>query len=171
MLKKSNQELEKRLKEQSVELAGANQELRAKITELDQTEKLLLSQQNLATALSSVPDLSEGLRQCLDTAISMAGVNRGGIYLVDNKTGALDLFVHKGLSPDFVKKVSHYDADSSNARFVMEGKSIYTRHQELDAPVLDPDLREGLYALAIVPIWHKNRVIGCMNLSTFSSGH
>ncbi len=166
VLKKSNQELEKRLKEQSVELAGANQELRAKITELDQTEKLLLSQQNLATALSSVPDLSEGLRQCLDTAISMAGVNRGGIYLVDNKTGALDLFVHKGLSPDFVKKVSHYDADSSNARFVMEGKPIYTRHQELDAPVLDPDLREGLYALAIVPIWHKNRVIGCMNLSS-----
>ncbi len=111
MLKKSNQELEERLREQSIELAGVKQELQAKITELEQTEKLLHSQRNLATALSSVPDLTEGLRQCLDTAISMAEVNRGGIYFLDDKTGALDLVVHKGLSPDFVRAVSHYDAD------------------------------------------------------------
>ncbi len=167
-MKKSRQELEARLRKQSVELAGVNRKLQAKITELEQTEKLMRSQRDLVMALSLVPDLPEELRQCLDTAISMAGVNRGGIYLLDEKTGALDLAVHKGLSPDFVRTVSHYDADSPNARFVMEGKPVYTRHQALEPPLGDAGLREGLCALAIVPIWHKNRVIGCMNLASDS---
>jgi len=39
VLKKSNQELEERLREQSVELAQVNRKLRAKITELEQAEK------------------------------------------------------------------------------------------------------------------------------------
>ena len=168
MLKKSNQELEERIREQSVELARVNQKLQAKITELEQTEKLMHSQRDLVMALSSVPDLPGGLRQCLDTAISMAEVNRGGIYLLDDKTGSLDLAAHKGLSPDFVRTVSHYDADSPNARIVMAGKPVYTRHQDLETPMLDAGLSEGLRALAIVPIWHDNRVIGCMNLSSES---
>ena len=167
-MKKSHQELEERLREQSVELARVNRKLRAKITELEQTEKLLRSQRDLAMALSSVPDFKSGLTACLETAIRMAGMDRGGIYLLDDNTGALDLAVHKGLSPDFVRTVSHYDTDSPNARFVMAGKPVYTRHQELEPPLGDAGLREGLCALAIVPIWHKNRVIGCMNLSSDS---
>lgn len=168
VLKKSNQELEERLKEQSVKLARTNRKLQAKITELEQTEKLMRSQRDLAMALSSAPDLKAGLTECLETGIRMAGVDRGGIYLFDDKTGALDLVIHKGLSPDFVRAVSHYDADSPQTRFVMAGKPTYTRHQELEPPLGDAGLREGLCALAIVPIWYKNRVIGCMNLSSDS---
>jgi len=167
-LKKSNQELEERLREQSVELAQVNRKLRAKITELEQAEKLLCSQRDLATALSSVPDLKSGLAECLETAIRMAGMDRGGIYLFDDKTGALDLAVHKGLSSDFVRTVSHYDANSPQTRFVMAGKPAYTRHQKLEPPLGDPGLLEGLCAFAFMPIWHENRVIGCMNLTSES---
>jgi len=85
VLKKSNQELEERLREQSVELAGVNRKLRAKITELEQTEKLMRLQRDLAMALSSVPDLKTGLTECLETAIKMAGMDRGGIYLLKDK--------------------------------------------------------------------------------------
>jgi PAS domain S-box-containing protein len=168
VLKKSNQELEERLREQSVELVRVNRKLRAKITELEQAEKLLRSQRDLAMALSSVPDLKTGLTECLETAIRMAGMNRGGIYLVDDKTGALDLVTHKGLSPDFVRAVSKYDADSPHTKFVMAGKPAYTRHQELEPPLGDPGLLQGLCAFAFVPIWHENRVIGCMNLTSES---
>lgn len=168
VLKKSHQELEERLREQSVELAGVNRKLRVKITELEQTEKLLRSQRDLATALTSVSDLKTGLTACLETAMSMAKLDSGGIYLFDDQTGALDLIIHKGLSPDFVRAVSHYDADSPQTRFVMEGKPAYTRHQELEPPLGDPGLREGLCAFAFVPIWHENRVTGCMNLASSS---
>ena len=168
MLKKSNQELEERLREQSVELAGVNRKLRAKITELEQTEKLMRLQRDLAMALSSVPDLKTGLTECLETAIKMAGMDRGGIYLLKDKTGALDLAVHKGLPLDFIRTVSHYDADSPHTRFVMAGKPAYTRLQELELPLRDPGLGEGLCAFAFMPIWHENRVIGCMNLTSES---
>ncbi len=168
VLKKSNQELEEQVREQSVKLARAKPNLPAKITELEQTEKLLRSQRDLAMALSSVSDLKSGLTACLETAISMAGTDSGGIYLFDDKTGALDLVIHKGLSPDFVRAVSHYDADSPHTRFVMAGKPAYTRHQELEPPLGDPGLLEGLCAFAFIPIWHENRVIGCMNLTSES---
>jgi len=168
VLKKSNQKLEEQLREQSVELIRTNRKLQTKITELEQMEKLLRSQRDLAMALGSVPNLKTGLTECLETAINMAGLNSGGIYLFDDKTGALDLVIHKGLSPDFVRTVSHYDADSPQTKFVMAGKPTYTQYQELETLLGDPGLFEGLCAFAFIPIWHKDQVIGCINLTSGS---
>ena len=46
---------------------------------------------------------------CLEAAIKVSEMDAGGIYLVDEDTGALNLFCHKNLSENFVKTVSHYD--------------------------------------------------------------
>jgi hypothetical protein len=63
----------------------------------------------------------------------------GGIYVVDEKTGGLDMIHHKGFTAPFVESASHYDANSPSTKLVMDGKAIYSRHTSLSVMLLQKD--------------------------------
>jgi PAS domain S-box-containing protein len=135
------------------------------ITQRRRAEELLRIQRDLAVSLSGTRELAETLRLCLEAAMQLAGMDCGGIYLLDPAADAFDLVHHHGLPPEFIANASHYPADSPNARLVKAGRPIYTRYCELVA-YDDPTLREGLRALAVLPISHEGTVIGCLNLAS-----
>ena len=139
------------------------------VTERRQIQDLLYAQRNLGVALSATNKLDEALRLCLESAIQASGMDSGGIYLVDEKTGALDLAFSRELFPDFVEAVSHYDASSPNAMLIREGKPIFGRPRNFGISDNEIDQREGLRALAVIPIWFENRVIACLNISSHVS--
>jgi PAS domain S-box-containing protein len=151
-----------------VQMAGSTRilSLCRDITARKQTEQLVLTQRDLGLALGTLSDLEQGLRLCLEAAQSVSLMDCGGIYLVDEMTSALNLVVHQGLSPDFIRSVSHYAADSANARLVMAGKPIYTEYFALGVPIDEASQREGLHAIAVIPIQHEGRVIGCLNVAS-----
>ncbi|MCP3681050.1 MAG: PAS domain S-box protein, partial [bacterium] len=130
------------------------------------TENLLNIQKDLAIAISTTRDLDEGLRFCVEAALNAAGMDCGGVYLVDTDSGALDLVFHKGLPPEFVKSALHYDADSANAQLIIAGKPIYSRHRELVVSLDRIRRDEGLSAIAVIPIQYRNQVIGCLNIAS-----
>jgi PAS domain S-box-containing protein len=136
------------------------------ITERKRMEDLVRTQRDLTLALNIARDLDEGLRICLETALNFSEMDCGGIYFVDEATGGLDLVFHKGLSPDFVKGASHYDADSPNTQLVMAGKPIYTEYLKLKVPLNAVKKHEGLRATAVLPMRHKDWVIGYLNLAS-----
>ncbi|MBN1762257.1 MAG: PAS domain S-box protein [Methanomicrobia archaeon] len=136
------------------------------LTERKRAENLLNTQHDLALALNTVTGLNEGLRLCLESVIHASGMDCGGIYLVDETTGALNLVVHTGLSPDFIESSSHYEADSPSTRLVMAGKPIYAKHSGLGVPLEEAKRREGLRASAIIPVYHEDQVIGCLNIAS-----
>ena len=136
------------------------------LTEHKRAENLINAQRDLALALNAVTGLNEGLRLCLDSAIQTSEMDCGGIYLVDETTGALDLAVHTGLSPDFIGGSSHYESDAPSTRLVMAGKPIYAQHSELGVPLDDVRRREGLRASAIIPVHLEDQVIGCLNTAS-----
>ena len=136
------------------------------ITERKRAEKLIHIQRDLALSLSAISELEEGLRLCVEAALAASEMDSGGVYLVDEASGgALDLMFYMGLSYDFVDSVSHYDSDSKNAEVVLAGKPIYTKYEKLGVPLGEAEQREGLLAIAVIPIYHENRVIGCMNIA------
>jgi len=154
------------------QLIGELRELRQRIVKLEaseaergQAEDLLRAQRELGLALSAAPGL-ETLRLCVEVAIRVSGMDCGGVYLVDETSGDVDLAFHKGLSPAFVKSVSHYDADSAHTRLVIAGQPIYARYQELDVPLDKACHREGLRAIAIIPVRYEGRVIACLNIAS-----
>ena len=150
------------------ELTGLRQqsvELKTSEAERGQAEDLLRAQRDLGLALSATAGL-ETLRLCVEVAIRVSGMDCGGVYLVDETSGGVDLAFHKGLPPAFVKSASHYDADSSSARLVMAGQPIYTRYQELDVSLDKARRREGLRAIAIIPVRYEGRVIACLNIAS-----
>ena len=136
------------------------------ITERKRAEELACAQRDLGLALGTTLGLDEALRLCLETVIRISGMDCGGIYLVDETSGALDLVLHKGLPPDFVSSASHYEADSPSAQLVMAGQPVYSEHLRLGVPVDEVRRREALRAIAILPVHHEDRVIACLNVAS-----
>jgi len=136
------------------------------ITERKQAELLILIQRDLAMAISFSHELDKALLQCLDTIAQLSEMDCGGIYLMDQDSGDLNLICNRNLSPAFIKSVSHYKADSTHARLVLQGKPIFTRYPELGLPLSQDDFAEKLRAFAVLPLIFENRVIGCLNLAS-----
>jgi len=136
------------------------------ITEPKRVDDLIRTQHDLILALSAASELDEGLRLCMDAALHISEMDCGGVYLVGEASGALDLVFHKGLSPDFIRTVSHHNAESINARIVMTGKPTYTEYLKLGVPLDEPAGHEGLRAIAVLPVHYKDRVIGCLNVAS-----
>jgi PAS domain S-box-containing protein len=136
------------------------------ITERKQAELLILVQRDLALAISFSHQLDEALLKCLDTMLQLSEMECGGIYLIDQASGDLNLICHRNLSPAFIKSVSHYKADSTRARLVLQGKSIFTRYSGVDLPLSEVEKAEKLKAFAVLPLIFEKRVIGCLNLGS-----
>jgi PAS domain S-box-containing protein len=136
------------------------------IAEHSQAEENIIIERNLGMLLSATDSMQKAFKYCLEAAITVSEMDCGGIYSVDKKTGKLDLVHHQGLSPEFIKCSSHYDADSPNTRIVMAGKPTYAKYQEMGLPSSDSLRKEGLLALGVVPIKYEGEVIACINVAS-----
>jgi PAS domain S-box-containing protein len=137
------------------------------ITDRKRAEALARVQSDLALVLASSSLLDEGLSLCFSAALEVTGMDCGGIYLFDPKAGGLDLAFHKGFrTQDFVTEVSRFGADTVNAKLILAGKPVYGEHLTLGIPIDEARRGEGLRAIAIVPMQHKGRVIGCLNVAS-----
>jgi PAS domain S-box-containing protein len=126
----------------------------------------LRAQRDLALGLLAAPSPEEALKLCLETAILISGLDFGAIYLVDQTTGDIDLTHAVGLSQGFLDVVSHLPAGSDRARLVMAGRPVYDRRLWDEMPVEPVRLREGLRAIAVLPIAHRDRVIACLSIAS-----
>jgi PAS domain S-box-containing protein len=136
------------------------------IAEHGQAEENIIIERNLGMLLSATDSMQKAFKYCLEAAITVSEMDCGGIYSVDKKTGKLNLVHHQGLSTEFIKCSSHYDADSLNTHIVMAGKPMYAKYQEMDLPLSDSLRKEGLLALGIVPINYEGEVIACINVAS-----
>ncbi len=135
------------------------------ITHRKRTEELVRIQRDLGVSLGKANEFSDVLRLCLKAALNASEMDCGGIYIVNRTTGALEFLYHEGLTDNFVMAVSYYEADSPNAKMIMSGDPVYTNIKQLEIPLLTVDDNE-LKAIAVFPIKHANRVVGCLNVGS-----
>ncbi|MHB1456489.1 MAG: PAS domain S-box protein [Armatimonadota bacterium] len=135
------------------------------ITARKREEAIITVQRDLAITLNSVTSLDMGLDCFLEAIFAASGMDAGGIYLRDS-SGALVLQCHRGLGPDFIDAVSHFNATSDQARLVAAGKPIHTSHRALGLELTEHELAENLRAMSLVPILQGEKIIGCMNAAS-----
>ena len=164
--RRAYEELEHLVAERTAGLQSANAQLRREIEERRRTEAIIRLQRDLALTLSGKMGLQETLRLCVETAITISGLDCGGVYLVDPASGDLDLAYHQGLSPEFVRQGAYYEADDLNTYLVMAGKPLYARVEDLPGLMDEDGLKEGLRSVAIIPVVHQDRVIACINVAS-----
>ena len=138
------------------------------ITGLKKQENILRTQLDLGMRLQELRDRDEILDACLDAAIRISEMDAGGIYLVDEATGSVDLVLSRNLGKDFVVSVSRYTPGSANARIVLSGKPRYTTYASDGVHHSGVQAREGLRALAVIPVFSRGRVVGCLNTASHS---
>jgi PAS domain S-box-containing protein len=137
------------------------------INDRKRAEELLRIQRDLALALSAESEMKAVADRLLEHLIRIEELDCGGIYLVDEDTGVLDLVAHKGLPRQFVESAAHYEADAPQTRLVMTGNPIYRSYAEA-LPETQNRVRrqEGLQATAIIPILFEGQVIAALNLAS-----
>ncbi len=132
----------------------------------DDSVRILRVQRDLAIGLLSCGDSMECLRLLLDLALELPGFDGGGVYLADRTTGALRLVLHKGLSAEFIDRVTDYPGGSLHARIVASGEMRYAAVDDLPPEVADSIRAEGLRKCAILPIRSENTVFACLNVAS-----
>ena len=127
-------------------------------------EELLRIQRDLGVALASASTLAEALDTILDAALSVEGIDCGGVYLVEE--GALVLRVHRRLSSGFVERSRRFGPEDPRTRLVEAGTPVFKKWEEL-ALAADPvGAREGLRAIGIIPVPDGERVVGALNAAS-----
>ena len=137
------------------------------VTEGKISEDQLIIQRNLGLKLSATSDLNEALNYCLEAALQLSDMDSGGIYLFNSSTGYLELTCYRGLSADFYKSRSSLAPDSRQVHVVRTGKSYYMEDMG-SIPDNGAIIKEGLTAIAVIPVKHENEIVGCITVSSHS---
>jgi len=136
------------------------------ITDRRHAEELLRIQRDLAVALATTHRLDECLDRVLDAAMSIEGLDCGGVYLVDATTGKLELRSHHGLSDEFIRGVAHYKPDDPETQLILRGEPTYLGPGEFVSRNDHVRAREGLRALGVFPLKCNGRVIAALNVAS-----
>ena len=136
------------------------------ITDHKRAQHLLEAQRDVGVALSVTNDLNVALEGLLATATTLEGVDCGGVYLMNQETGALELEAHSGLSPEFVQRVVRYEPGSPETNLVKDGSVRYpicSSNGNTEGCFWSGD---GLRALAVIPMLHEGQVLGALYLGS-----
>jgi PAS domain S-box-containing protein len=131
-------------------------------------QRLVELQRDIALALGSAADLETALEELLEATAQIETVECGGVYLVDDCTGELALIAHHGLSQPFVRSARRYGPESPQAALVGAGRPVYRRVVEYTGTNRQLLEKEGLLAIAVIPIQYDGRSIGAFNLGSRS---
>lgn len=123
-------------------------------------------QLDLGMQLGQCTDIYEALDLILEAALMLDSIDAGGVYLVDAETGALNLIVHKGLSAEFVEATKCFAPGTRSAQLVSRGQPVFSTHEKVAATYDDPRKKEGLRALAVIPVNAAARVVAVLNLAS-----
>lgn len=135
------------------------------MTEQARAKKGLLAQRDLSLELSGMASLDDALEACLMTVIGVSGMDCGTMYLVDNDSGNVELVYATGLSSDFVETISRRKRNIVMSPMAT-GEPLYIRYQDVNMPLQDAREREGLRAMAVIPIRHQDKVIGYYSIGS-----
>jgi PAS domain S-box-containing protein len=141
-------------------------EITRDITERKKSELFTQSQRDLAIRLSEIIDLDEIYTISLETIIDASGMDCGGVYMVDEATGAIDMVHHQGISESYVRTVEHFDQGDPHTRIMYDGAPVFVTYEGLGLPGIEAELEEGLKYGAMVPIKFEKEVIGCINVAS-----
>ena len=139
------------------EVAARTRELAARSCELEALNAV-------ATVVSHSLDLERILADALDKTMQVMGTEAGGIYILDQRKGVLDIAAHRGFSPEFVAAIDELAVGEGLSGLVSQtGEALVVPDVSADARLTRMAVREeGLHSLAIAPLHSKGKVLGTM---------
>ncbi len=138
------------------------------VTERKEAQKMLEIQRELGVSLSTTWNLHTMLNMVLDACLRIEEIDAAGIYLKDDLLDQINLVAYRGLSSEFVKSISTYNADSPEARQIWTEKPIY-KLDFYSEKMADLIRKEKITAVAVIPMIHKGETIGSLNFASHTT--
>jgi PAS domain S-box-containing protein len=135
----------------------------------ERSRKEDLVQRELALQLSGASSLSAALKLCVEAAIEVSETDCGTMYLLDRGSGSFLLHHSAGFSSEFVEAISRRRRNPSTSVIARAKEPIYIGYQDKDLPLQIAREREGLRAMAVVPVHHEGEVIGYYSVGSHTS--
>ena len=139
------------------------------VTERKQDEYYLAMQRDLGVGLSAVSTMRETLEQAIDTLLKTSIFTCGGIYLLEPKTGNLELTISRRLPEDFIMNTSIYTPDTLESKLVMKGESVFGIFNEVIESSDKSYLNDYFKYISVLPILNEGKVLGSINLGSSNS--
>ena len=139
------------------------------ISERKHAELLLQAQHEFSAVLSGELDREELLEAILNSALSLSGLDGGGLYWRE-PDGSYRLVVQQGLSETLYARMNYLAADSSQIEVIRRGRlrcGFAPKPDHCSDPVLtlDPALiEEGIHSLVVLPIHVNGEALACLSL-------
>ena len=130
-----------------------------------EAEHFLALLKDLSTVFAPA-DLANALNTVVEAVLNLESLDCGGIYVLDETSGSLNLAAHKGLSDAFVESARTFAAEAPQTQLVLSGKSTYIRYADFDGIIDEIRSAEGIHEVAIIPVSFDGSVIGAMNFGS-----
>ena len=118
----------------------------------------------IAAAVSQSLDLDEILDGALAKIVEIVGIEAAGIYLLDERSGSLNIAAHRGLGSKFIDGVDELQVgEGLSGRVVASGEPLLVSNLPSDPRLTRTIVREeGLQSVAIVPLRSKGQILGTL---------
>lgn len=146
--------------------AGAVLMTVADITKWKRKEQITSIQRDLGLSLASCDSLEAALKHCFTAAIAVSGMECGGIYLTEKKSGDFVLRYWENVSKAFVTASFRSSHDAQNIRLIQGGEPLYTNYEEINQSLNTVARNEGIHAIGLIPITNQGKVIGSFNIAS-----
>ncbi len=136
------------------------------LTERRKAERFEKIQYAFEKTLAMEKGVQETVDSILESILELDYADSAGIYLATNDK---DLILHSytGLSDDFANHVRIYHRDTQYAKQIFKKQSLFRSYEDGFSEVMDEIRRnEGIKSIGVVPLIHKNDVIGCLNVAS-----
>jgi nitrate/nitrite-specific signal transduction histidine kinase len=149
-------------------------ELQASYTHLEQRVADRTRELEALNAISAVVsqslDLDEVLHDAVDKTLQVMGVEGGGIYLLDQENGVLNIAAHQGLEPELVATIDGLKVgEGFSGRVVQSGEPLVVGDISTDPRLSRLEAQgEAGYSLASVPLTSKGEALGTLFIVTGS---
>jgi diguanylate cyclase (GGDEF)-like protein/PAS domain S-box-containing protein len=123
---------------------------------------------NIGATVSQTLNLEELLDSVLDTVLMVMGVEVGGIFLLDKQTSKLLLKTHRGMSPEFARRVQVVSiGDGFIGQVAKLGKPILAEDVSADSKLSwMRKMGDGIQSFAAVPIMAKEKILAVMGVGS-----
>ncbi len=141
-------------------------ELNMDLTERKRVENDMRIQRDLGLALAAADSPAAAVELFLDAALQITGMDCGGIYLSEQADGPLNLIAARGLSDRFIQAVGRVAEETAMWQIAKAGNSLYILNTDAPPEIAAAIRAERLHGIAVLPIKHRDRLVGCCNLSS-----
>jgi two-component system sensor histidine kinase UhpB len=132
---------------------------------------MLELQRDVASTLAGIGDCDAAARAILLACLTIDGIDSGGVYLVEERSGDVVLAAHAGLSEDFISAVGRFPAGSPQMRLVSDHLVFASPYTESGFALDRVRHAEGLRGIGIVGLRCDCRLVGVLNVASHSHEH